>query len=97
MGLMHKGFAFLQIYSPCVTFNDTYEHFKQVCVPLPATHDVTNRSQAMALALDEHNLYTGVFYNVERPSYVTSVRAVRSKAAGSAEFDLDKLIARYRT
>jgi 2-oxoglutarate ferredoxin oxidoreductase subunit beta len=97
MAIMHKGFSFLQILSPCVTFNDTYEHFKQVTLPLPADHDVTDRAKAMALALDEHNIYLGVFYNVERPSFVTNVRAVQAKAAAASPFDLQKLIARYKT
>lgn len=97
MALMHKGFSFLQILSPCVTFNDTYEHFKQVTLPLPSDHDVTDRSRAMTLALDEQNIYLGVFYNVERPSYVTNVRAVQAKAAAASPFDLQKLIGRYKT
>lgn len=97
MALTHKGFAFLQIISPCVTFNDTYEHFKQITLPLPANHNVTDRSRAMALALDEQNMYLGVFYRVERPSYVQGVRMVQGKASGGSEFDLTKLIGRYRT
>lgn len=97
MALTHKGFAFLQILSPCVTFNDTYEHFKRVCLPLPGDHDATDRARAMTLALDEQNLYLGVFYNVERPSYAEGVRAVRSKADAGASFSLDRLINRYRT
>jgi 2-oxoglutarate/2-oxoacid ferredoxin oxidoreductase subunit beta len=95
--LLHKGFAFLQVISPCVTFNDTYDHFKQIATPLPADHDTTDRSKAMTLALDEQNMYLGVFYKVERPSYATSLRDVRTKATGSSQFDLDRLISRYRT
>jgi 2-oxoglutarate ferredoxin oxidoreductase subunit beta len=97
MAVTHKGFAFLQVISPCVTFNDTYEHFKQITTPLPANHDVTDRSRAMTLALDEQNMYLGVFYRVERPSYVASVRAVQGKAAAASAFDIDRLISRYRT
>lgn len=97
MAVTHKGFAFLQIISPCVTFNDTYEHFKQITTPLPSNHDVTDRSRAMALALDEENMYLGVFYRVERPSYVASVRAVQGRAAAASAFDIDRLISRYRT
>ncbi len=97
MGLTHKGFAFMQIISPCVTFNDTYEHFKQVTLPLPADHDPKDRQRAMALALDEKNLYLGVFYNSERPGYASSMQEVRNKSTAVAGFDMDKLIGRYRT
>jgi 2-oxoglutarate/2-oxoacid ferredoxin oxidoreductase subunit beta len=97
MALLHKGFAFVQVISPCVTFNDTYDHFKQIAAPLPADHDATDRSKAMELALDEQHMYLGVFYKVERPSYAAGLRDVRSKATGSSQFDLDRLISRYRT
>jgi 2-oxoglutarate ferredoxin oxidoreductase subunit beta len=97
MALLHKGFAFLQVISPCVTFNDTYEHFKQIAAPLPADHDPSDRSKAMTLALDDEKLYLGVFYRVERPSYAASLSDVRSKATGSTQFSLDRLISRYRT
>jgi len=97
MALTHKGFAFLQILSPCVTFNDTYEHFKRICLPLPADHNTTDRTRAMALALDDENMYVGVFYKSERPSYVQGVQAVRAKADSAARFDLQRLIGRYKT
>jgi 2-oxoglutarate ferredoxin oxidoreductase subunit beta len=96
MALLHKGFSFLQIISPCVTFNDTYEHFKQIATPLPLDHDVTNRSKAMALALEDQSMYLGVFYRVERPGYVAGVQSVRDKAAGLSAFDINKLVTRYR-
>jgi 2-oxoglutarate/2-oxoacid ferredoxin oxidoreductase subunit beta len=97
MALMHKGFAFLQILSPCVTFNDTYEHFKQVTLPLPADHNIADRTRAMALALDEKNMYLGVFYKAERPGYAAGLQAVRAKSSGGVPFDMNKLIGRYRT
>lgn len=97
MALLHKGFSFVQIYSPCVTFYDTYEHFKRVTAPLPANHDPQDRGRAMQLALDDQTLYLGVFYKADRPSYSASVGGVRTKAAGAATFNLDQLISRYRT
>jgi 2-oxoglutarate ferredoxin oxidoreductase subunit beta len=94
--LTHRGFAFLQIYSPCVTFNDTYDYFKQVTAPIPPDHDVTDRRRAMELALNEQTLYIGVFYKVERPSYVQSVQTVRSRATANDGFSVEKLTDRFR-
>jgi len=102
-GIRHKGFAFLQIYSPCVTFNDTFDHFRQATADLPKEHDPANKLQAMERAMSDDPLYLGVFYREERPSYDEQIQQVRGKAGGqsaaqfAAQLALDKLIERYRT
>jgi len=94
-GITHKGFAFIQVYSPCVTFYDTYDHFKEVTADLPADHDPTDKLAAMRLAMDE-KLYLGVFYREDRPSFVENLSGVREKAS-ARPFDLEQLINRYRS
>ncbi len=94
-GITHKGFAFIQVYSPCVTFYDTYDHFKEVTADLPADHDPTDKLAAMRLAMDE-KLYLGVFYREDRPSFVENLREVQEKAS-ARPFDLEQLINRYRS
>lgn len=94
--ITHKGFSFLQVYSPCVTFYDTYDHFKNVTKPLPATHDPSDKAAAINLAMDERNLYLGVFYKEERPTYDDAYSGVRLKAA-KGEYSLAKLMDKYRT
>lgn len=95
-GISHKGFAFIQIYSPCVTFYDTYDHFRQVTADLPADHDPSDKAAAMRLAMEDEVLYLGVFYKENRPSFVESLQAVRTRAAAKP-FDLQELINRYRS
>jgi 2-oxoglutarate/2-oxoacid ferredoxin oxidoreductase subunit beta len=60
--LQHPGFALIQVLSPCVTYYNTYEHYRAITQPLPATHDPADRLQAMALAMDTTTQYLGVFY-----------------------------------
>lgn len=60
--IQHKGFSFLQVISPCVTYNDTYDHFRSITKPLPPEHDPHDRMSALRYALDEHSLYLGLFY-----------------------------------
>jgi 2-oxoglutarate ferredoxin oxidoreductase subunit beta len=60
--IQHKGFSFLQVISPCVTFYDTYEHFKSITKPLPPEHDPRDRLSALRYAMDEQNVYLGLFY-----------------------------------
>jgi len=95
-GILHKGFAFIQIYSPCVTFYDTYDHFKEVTAELPANHDPSDKLGAMRLAMDDDKLYLGVFYKENRPSFVENLAGVRGKAA-TKPFNLEELINRYRS
>src|SRR5512135_2592961 len=49
--MTHKGFSFVQVLSPCVTFYDTYDHFKQITAPMPEGHDPSDRGKAMTLAM----------------------------------------------
>lgn len=93
--ITHKGFSFLQIYSPCVTFYDTYDHFKQVTKPLPADHDPSNKASAMAYAADTANLYLGLYYSEERPTYDDAYSGIRQKAT-KGDYRLDKLLDKYK-
>lgn len=94
-GITHKGFAFIQIFSPCVTFYDTYKHFREVTAPLPADHDPTDKLAAMRLAMSEEPLYLGVFYKKERPTLDELVSSKR-KLAGDG-FSLEKLVNSFRS
>ncbi|MBI5879815.1 MAG: 2-oxoacid:ferredoxin oxidoreductase subunit beta [Chloroflexi bacterium] len=93
-GLTHKGFAFIQIYSPCVTFFDTYDHFKEKTAPLPADHNSRDKIAAFKMALDEEHLYLGEFYTEDRPSMAENARAIRERAGSN--FSMDSLIERYK-
>jgi 2-oxoglutarate ferredoxin oxidoreductase subunit beta len=92
----HKGFSFLQIYSPCVTFYDTYDHFKQVTKPLPADHNPSDKSSALRYALDDETLYLGLYFQEERPTYDDAYSGVRQKAV-RGDYSLENLMNKYRT
>jgi len=70
-GLQHKGFSFVQILSPCVTFdkvNKTYQRLDDVVMPLPKRHDYNDFHMAMDRAVDQE-LFLGLFYKLEKPSF----------------------------
>jgi 2-oxoglutarate ferredoxin oxidoreductase subunit beta len=76
-GLRHKGFSFIQVISPCVTFNKvgTYDFFKERVSPLPADHDPADLVSAMRQAVDPESFRLGVFYeNKERQEYTDGLR-----------------------
>ena len=63
----HKGFAVIQLISPCPTFNQviTFDFMKSRVQPIPEDHDATDIDAAFRLALDTERVYTGVFYRNE--------------------------------
>jgi len=93
--IMHKGFSFIQVLSPCVTFFDTYAHFKEVTAPLPVDHDKSNLKAAMEQALDTQTLKLGVFYEAAGPSYEEGVRNLRERAKARS-FELEQLMESFR-
>ena len=90
----HKGFSFLQVYSPCTTFYDTYDHFKHVTKPLPADHNSRDRMSAMKYAMDEENLYLGLYYQEERPTYDEAYAAKRT-ANAKTNYGIKEIMGKY--
>lgn len=67
-GMEHKGFAFVEAFSPCLTFYDTYDRVKTTAKPLPADHDPADIKSALGYAMDTENMWTGVFHEHVRPT-----------------------------
>ena len=62
--IRHKGYALLDIFQPCVTFNkvNSYQWFKEHTYSLDGSHDPHDRAAAFARALEDDKLPLGVFY-----------------------------------
>ncbi len=71
--IQHKGFALLDIFSPCVTYNkvNTYPWFRERVYSLQEeSHDVNNWEAAMKIARSPDNrVPTGIFYKTINPTY----------------------------
>lgn len=71
--IQHKGFAHVDVFSPCVTYNktNTYPFFKQRVYKLEdEKHDTQNFEAAMKKAQEwGDRIPIGVFYAKERPTY----------------------------
>jgi 2-oxoglutarate ferredoxin oxidoreductase subunit beta len=64
----HDGFGFVNVYSPCVTFNDvdTYDYFRDAIVDLDEEdHDAGDYDEAKEKILDRDTEYQGVLYQDE--------------------------------
>ncbi|MFP3190569.1 MAG: thiamine pyrophosphate-dependent enzyme [Thermoproteota archaeon] len=72
-GILHKGFALVDVFSPCVTFNklNTYEWFRKRIYKLESIgHDPTNFELAIKRAYEfGDKIPIGLFYKAEKPSY----------------------------
>jgi len=71
--LKHRGFAYLDVFQPCVTFNylNTYDWFKERLYKLEdGDHDVSDKGKALEKAFEwGDHIPIGIFYREERPTY----------------------------
>ena len=69
----HRGFAFIDVFQPCVSFNylNTYDWFRQRIYKLEEKdHDVTDHKKALEKAFEwGARIPIGIFYNKERSTY----------------------------
>jgi 2-oxoglutarate ferredoxin oxidoreductase subunit beta len=93
--IAHPGAAIVQIYNPCLTFNDMRDPWGRLVTPLPAGHDTSDRMAAMTMASSQEPLYTGIYYRVVRPTLIDTVNAVRSRVSEDVRPDLEQLIEQY--
>lgn len=68
--ILHKGFSFVDVLQPCVTFNDTYAHYRENTYILEEEgHDPTDFGAAWDKALETKKIPLGIFYQSERPTF----------------------------
>ncbi len=96
-GIRHKGFSFIDVYSPCPTFNkiNTFKTYKDLVAPLPAEHDPADAIQAMHYANSMDPLYLGVFHRREAPTFGDQVLAQHSGDESAREKVLQSLFNRF--
>jgi 2-oxoglutarate ferredoxin oxidoreductase subunit beta len=104
-GMAHKGFAFINVFSPCVTFNrhNTYDWYRQNITSLSSIdgYDPGNRIQAMTTVMAHNGLVTGLVYQSdERTDYQTATGFTSTplcQAAAKPEIsDLQQLLDEFR-
>lgn len=81
--IAHRGFSYLHILSPCVTFdktNRTYANLDMQVRDLPDDHDSSNLMSAMAEAAHDDAPALGVFYEEDRPTLTDVMDATIKRA-----------------
>lgn len=94
-GIKHDGFSFINVFSPCVTYNkvNTYDWFKENLTKLSDLdgYDSSNRQMAMQTLMEHNGLVTGLIYqNTERPSYQELVPGYAKTPLTEANLNLEE-------
>jgi 2-oxoglutarate ferredoxin oxidoreductase subunit beta len=105
-GLQHKGFSFINVFSPCVTFNkiNTYDWFKEHVVDLEEIpdYDSSNRVMAMTKLMETNGMLTGIIYQDKtKKSYEDMVYGFKEEGLAKqnlklTEAEFDKLVAEFK-
>lgn len=90
---MHKGYALVDIFQPCVVFNktNTYKWFKESTYMLDATHDNSNISAAMDKAFEEMPMPLGILYKNESVTFEERIRKGETTPLYASEHDLKEI------
>jgi len=95
--IQHKGYALVDIFTPCVTFNkiNTYQWFKEHVYYLDDAYDPTDRGAAFAKAIEKDRLPLGVFYVNPKSSFEenTGIYEEDPRPLYERDIDEDKLVA----
>lgn len=79
--LKHRGFNYIDVFQPCVTFNylNTYEWFRKRVYKLEDVgHDASDRHKALEKSFEwGDHIPTGIFYKDERPTFRDNLPQVK--------------------
>jgi 2-oxoglutarate ferredoxin oxidoreductase subunit beta len=97
-GIQHKGFALVDVMSPCVTYNkiNTYEWFRERVYRLEdENHNVINMEEAIRKSQEwDSKIPTGTFYKINRPTYESEEPALKEGNLVSRDINTGKQIAK---
>jgi 2-oxoglutarate ferredoxin oxidoreductase subunit beta len=86
--IVHRGFSFLDVLQPCVTFNylNTYDWFKERVYKLEEEdYDYTDRQNALKKSFEwGDRIPFGVFYKEERPTFLDGLPQTKDQVLTKA-------------
>ena len=91
--IKHKGYALIDLFSPCVTFNkvNTFKWFKENTYYLDDTHDPYDQVKALKVAIETKRFALGILYlNTNRRPYEENIRIYDNDKRPLYERELDK-------
>ncbi len=85
--LAHRGFSYLHIISPCVTFDKTHRTYVNLGTKireLPADHDPSDKLGALREAMNDSTPAIGLYFREDRPTLDDALDTIVEKAGGTA-------------
>ncbi len=80
-GIKHPGFSIIYVHSPCVTHPSLeWKKLKEKTCSLPEGFPVQDVMTAMPYAFSKDKLYTGIFYQVRKPTLEERLVEVQERA-----------------
>jgi 2-oxoglutarate ferredoxin oxidoreductase subunit beta len=95
----HEGFALVDIFQPCVTFNktNTYDWYRQRVYPIEAGYNPGDRIEAFKTALEwGDRIPIGIIYRNHRPIFEEKIPVIKEKALVKQPFDLSKMESTFK-
>jgi 2-oxoglutarate ferredoxin oxidoreductase subunit beta len=83
--MAHRGFSYLHILSPCVTFDKTHKTYANLGMSvrsLPEGHDPTDKLAALKEAMNDATPALGLYYREDRPTLDDALDSLVQKAGG---------------
>ena len=99
--IQHKGFSFVEVLSPCVTFRgkDQYKLIREKVTYLDETYDPSDEVAAFDVANHEEKIELGVIYKKSRPTYDEILEenvSKKAKASLNGVPDVDDLLKMFQ-
>jgi 2-oxoglutarate/2-oxoacid ferredoxin oxidoreductase subunit beta len=93
-GINYKGFALINVFSPCVTYNkiNTYDFFRENVKNLDKVegYDPTDRANAMKTIIETNGFCTGLIYRDDsRVPYQNQIPGYREEPIVKLDLNLD--------
>ncbi len=90
---LHKGYALVDVFQPCVVFNkvNTYKWFKDNTYELDSSYEKNSLPSAMEKALENDPIPIGIFYQDEHTTFEEHIWGNEKKSLVSVTHDIIKL------
>ena len=90
---LHKGYALVDIFQPCVVFNNVnnYQWFNENTYELESAYKTNSLPAAMGKALESDHLQLGIFYQADYVTFEENRRENEKNALYSLTHDVKKI------
>ncbi len=90
---LHKGYALVDVFQPCVVFNkiNTYKWFNENTYELDSSYEKNDLSLAMQKELQHDPIPIGIFYQDEKPTFEEHTRGEEQNPLVTLTHDIIKL------